>query len=220
MNRQQIAKLEAEVEALLDLTIRAYQRFIFLRPMLADQKLHRRINKEGKGVGFNRLRLWLYWSLVQQLSNICSDKDKRSPSITTVTRKLKKDVPLRKRLEEKYCKNPHFGEAELRVEFNNLYLDYLRRAEEMLASRAVGGYKKIRNKLISHNQLRQSKESPTAYDFFDVKIAKVKYGDERKLIETLRVLTKQLLLIVKKVDFGWDSTLQQAEKIAHDFWGT
>jgi hypothetical protein len=217
---EQIAKLEAEVEALLDLTIRAYQRFIFLRPMLADQKLHERINKEGKGVGFNRLRNWLYWSLVQQLSNICSDKDKRSLSIRTVTRKLKKDVPLRKRLEEKYCKNPHFGEAELRVEFNNLYLDYLRRAEEMLASQAVGGYKKIRNKLISHNELRQSKESPTGYDFFDVKIAKVKYGDERKLVETLRVLTKQLLLIVKKVDFGWDSTLQQAEEVAQQFWGT
>jgi hypothetical protein len=216
----EVEQLEAEVEALLDLTIRAYQRFIFLRPMMADQKLHDQINTEGKARGFNRLRLWLYWSLVQQLSNICSDKDKRSPSILRVTRKLKKDVHLRKQLEEKYCKNPHFGEAELRVEFNNLYLDYLGRADGMLSSQAVGGYKQIRNKLISHNELQQSKKSPTGYDFFDVKIAKVKYGDERILLETLQVLTKQLLLIVKNVDFGWDSALQQAEKVACEFWGT
>src|SRR6267378_2707342 len=58
--------------------------------MLANQKLHDRINKEGNAHAFERLRLWLYWSLVQQLSNICSDTDDRSPSIARVTEKLKK----------------------------------------------------------------------------------------------------------------------------------
>jgi hypothetical protein len=82
---EQIARLEAEVDALHILTIHAYEKFIFLRPMLANQELHDRINKEGKADGFKRLRLWLYWSLVQELSNICSDMDARSPSIATVT---------------------------------------------------------------------------------------------------------------------------------------
>jgi hypothetical protein len=78
---ERIAKLEAEVEALFDLTIRAHVRFIFLRPMLADQQLRDRIGKEAKAIGFQQLRDWLYWDLVQELSKICSDKEAKSPSI-------------------------------------------------------------------------------------------------------------------------------------------
>src|SRR4030095_9224420 len=94
---EQIAKLEGEVEALFDLTIRAYARFIFLRPMLRNQELLDRVGEEEKATGFRRLRNGLYWSLVQELTKICSDNDPRSPSIATVTRKLK-DLRLRKHL--------------------------------------------------------------------------------------------------------------------------
>jgi hypothetical protein len=219
---ERIAKLEAEVEALFNLTIRAYKRFIFLRPMLANQELLDRIRKEAKAIGFGRLRNWLYWGLIQELTNICSDEDKRkrSFSIKTVTRKLK-DVQLRNQLEEKWLNNcGEKGEKEdkARASFNREYSDYDRLAEEMLSSHSVGGYKKIRNKLISHNNLPRSRESPTGYDFPDVKDAKLKYGEERKLLETLRVLIKHLLLIVRNVDFSWDLFLQKEEQVARDFW--
>ncbi len=69
--------------------------------------------------------------------------------------------------------------------FNGVYSEYLERAEELLSSHSVGGYKTIRDKLISHNELRPS---TTGYDFFDVKEAKLQYGDERKLLETLQLL--------------------------------
>src|SRR6266496_3650492 len=101
---ERIVRLEAEVEALFDLTIRAYARFLFLRPMLTDLELHDRIGKEEKAIGFRQLRSWLYWSLVQELAKICSDKDPRSPSIMRLTEKLK-DTELRKRLEAKCLKN-------------------------------------------------------------------------------------------------------------------
>lgn len=196
---ERIAKLEAEVEALFNVTIRAYERLIFLRPMLANQELHDRIGKEAKGIGFRQLRNWLYWGLVQELSKICSDKDERSPSIATVTLKLK-DVQLRHQLEEKCVKNNReMGEADVRASFNRAYSDYERRAEEMLSSHSVGGYKTIRDKLISHNELRRSL---SGYDFFDVKDAQLKYGDERKLLETLQVLVDHLLLVVRNVDFS------------------
>ena len=212
---EQIKKLEAEVEALQTLTILAYQRFIFLRPMLANQELLDRINREGKVRAFEQLRYWLYWGLVQQLSNICSDRDERSPSITTVTRKLKDDVHLRKQLEKNYVKK----DRELEEEFNRVYSEYLQRAEEMLSSRSVGGYKTIRDKLVSHNELRQSPQSPTGYDFYDIKHAKVKIGDERKLLETLQVLVTDLLLIVKTVDSSdWDSIFQHEEEVARNYW--
>lgn len=214
---EQIKKLEAEVEALSNLTIRAYERFIFLRPMLANQELQDRIGEEGKVSGFERLRNWLYWGLVQELSNICSDKSESSPSIRTVTWKLK-DVELRNLLEEKYVKNNREMGEELRAEFNREYSDYLHRAEEMLSSRSVGGYKKIRDKLISHNDLQRSQRSATGYDFFDIKNLNLKYGDERKLLETLQVLICHLLTIVRNKDFTWDSIFQHEEEIAGKFW--
>jgi hypothetical protein len=218
MNKQ-IKRLEAEVEALRILTIRAYQRFIFLHPMLTNQELLNRINREEKGSAFQQLRYWLYWGLVQQLSNICSDRDDRSLSITTVTRRLKDDVHLRKQLGNKWIKNiREFGEAEVRADFDRAYSDYLQRAEEMLSSRSVGAYKQIRNKLVSHNALRPSPQSPTGYDFYDVKDAKVEIGDARKLLETLKVLVDDLLLIVKNVDSSnWDSIFQHEQEIVRNY---
>jgi AbiU2 len=209
----QTKKLEAEVEALQTLTIRAYQRFIFLRPMLANQELQNRINGEGKVRAFEQLRYWLYWGLVQQLSNICSDRDERSPSITTVTRKLKDDVNLRKQLEKKWVKN-----GATPADFDHTYSDYLQRAEEVLSSRSVGGYKKIRNKLVSHNALGRSPMSPTGYDFYNLKDANVTIGDERRLLETLEALVNSLLLIVKNVHSTLDSIVQQEEEVARKYW--
>jgi hypothetical protein len=215
---EQIAKLEAEVEALFELTLRAYSRFIFLRPMMNNQDLLDRIGKEAKGVGFRRLRDWLYWGLVQELAKVCSDKDSRSPSIASLTGKLK-NADLWTQLEAKCVKNNReMGEESVRTSFNEAYEDFLKRADEMLSSQSVGGYKKIRDKLISHNELRLSPESRTGYDFFDVKLAKIKYGDERKLLETLKLLIDELLLIVRNTDFSWNSFFEQEEQIARDFW--
>ena len=56
-----IAKLEAEVDSLLGLLIRAYGQFLFLRPMMVNEKLIERISLQEKGVGFGQLRDWLYW---------------------------------------------------------------------------------------------------------------------------------------------------------------
>jgi AbiU2 len=215
---ERIAKLEGEVEALFDLVLRAYARFIFLRPMMNNQDLLDRIGKEAKGVGFRRLRNWLYWALVHELAKICSDNDPRSPSIAKMTRKLK-DAQLRKQLEAKCLKNNReMGEEPVLASFNEAYEEFKRCAEEMLSSQSVGGYKKIRDKLISHNELRLSSESRTGYDFFDVKRTKVKYGDERKLLETLKVLIDDLLLVVRNVDFSWESFLRDEEKVTRDFW--
>jgi hypothetical protein len=135
-----------------------------------------------------------------------------------MTRKLK-DAELRKQLEAKCLKNKReMGEEPVRASFNEAYEDFQKRADEMLSSDSVGGYKTIRDKLISHNELRLSPESRIGYDFFDVKHAKLKYGDERKLLETLKLLIDDLLLTVRNVDFSWTSFFEQEEQLARDFW--
>jgi hypothetical protein len=210
-----VEKLEAEVEALFSLTTRAYSRFLFLRPMLASEKLTKRFGEQRKGVAFNRLRQWLYWSLVQELSKICSDNDSRSPSIAAITRKLK-DSEVRSHLQQKcVTKNREMGEERVRTDFNASYDHYLQHADELLSSHSVGGYKTVRDKLISHNELRRS---ATGYDFFDVRDAKLKYGDERKMLETLAQLIEDLELVVRNVSFDWSSWFRNEKKFVGDFW--
>lgn len=200
------------------LTIRAYARFAFLRPMMRNKVLLRRIARERKAEGFARLRNWLYWGFVLELNKICSDDDRRTPSLKRITEKLKEDHGLRKQLEDKYANNRRFEEVALRAEFNHLYSKYVRRAEKLLSSRSVGGYKIIRDKLISHNELRLSQGGATGYDFYDVKKAKLEYGDERRLLLKLQGLVKLLLIIVRSVDLDWGTSVRIEEKAARNFW--
>jgi hypothetical protein len=78
---EEVAKLEAEVEALFNLTMRAYEKFIFLRPMLTNQELHDRIGREAKAIGFRQLRNWLYWDLVQELSRPVLTRTRDRPQL-------------------------------------------------------------------------------------------------------------------------------------------
>jgi len=216
--KEQIKKLEAEVEALFTLMVRAYGLFAFIKPMMRNKVLLRRIESERKGEGFELLRNWLYWALVLELNKICSDDDERAPSLKGITKKLE-DVHLRKQLENKYANNHRFEEAVLRAEFNRLYSKYLQRAKKLLSSQSVGGYKTIRDKLISHNELRLSQEGPTGYDFYDVKEAKLKYGDESRLLSKLEGLVKLLLMIVRRGGgFEWGKSVRIEEQAARKFW--
>jgi hypothetical protein len=192
--QEAIAKLESQVEALFNLTLRASARFHFLKPMLDNRKLIDRIESENKGEGFNQLRNWLYWGLVLELSKLCRDSDKRSPSIHAIRKKLANDDALVQGLEDKYARNNRemFDEAALRAEFRNICKRFEKAADEMLGGRVAGGYRTIRNKLIAHNELRKDGQ------FHDVKDKGLKYGDERALLKTLRELVTDLALIRAK----------------------
>jgi AbiU2 len=211
-----ITKLESEVEALFNLTLRASARFRFLKPMLDNRKLIDRIELEGKGEGFNQLRNWLYWGLVLELSKLCRDNDTRSPSIYAIRERLANDASLVQTLEDKYAKanRQMFEEAELRAEFRKIYKRFEKGADEMLAGRVAGGYRTIRNKLIAHNELRKDGQ------FHDVKDEKLKYGDEHSLLKTLSELITDLALIVKNTDVqsAWNTPRQWDDEIATTFW--
>jgi len=215
--KERIERLEAHVDALLKLTIGAHERFLFLRPMMINQQLTDRIGNQERAICFRQLRGWLYWGLVLEVRKICSDSSDQSPCIRKFSIALE-DAETIKALEDKCVKNNRevAPEAELRSEFRGIYSRFTQHSREMLASNSVGGYKTVRDKLIAHNELRKS---PTGYDFFDdFKELKLKYGDERRLLETLRELVADLLHLVRNIDFSWDTFFRQEEKRVCDFW--
>jgi hypothetical protein len=215
--KERIEKLEAHVEALFKLTIVAHERFLFLRSMMINQQLIDRIRNQARGICFRQLRDWLYWGLVLEVRKICSDSSGQSPCIRKLNIALE-DAETIKALEDKCVKNNRemFPNAQLRAEFRGIYSRFRQKSREMLASHSVGGYKTIRDKLIAHNELRKS---TAGYDFFgDFKELKLKYRDERRLLETLRELVDDLLYLVRNIDFNWDTFFRQEEKNVCDFW--
>jgi HEPN superfamily AbiU2-like protein len=214
--QEKIAKLEAEVDSLLTLTIRANERFLFLRPMLANLPLNDRIQSEGKLPGFDRLRNWLYWGFIQELIKICSDNDPRTPCIAKIREQLQ-DAGTLKALEDKYSKSNRemATEAELRSEFKRIYRRFKDQSEEILSSTAAASYKRIRDKLISHNELKKSGDE---YSFLDIKPEKLKYGDEGKLLEKTRAAVDDLLTLVRNVDFSWQGSFDIATRAVCSFW--
>jgi AbiU2 len=215
--QEAIANLESQVEALLSLTLSAFERFCFLQPMLDNRQLLDRIEQEKKGAGFNRLRAWLYWSLVLELAKLCHDngKQKRAPSIYAIREKLSNPALLQA-LEDKYAKNNReLADADtLRAEFRTLYARFSESADRMLSERVAGGYKTIRDKLIAHNELRKDGQ------FHDVKTEGLKYGDEHALLKTLKELVTDLMLIVRNTDIQsvWSSSPVYDRQMVSDFW--
>jgi hypothetical protein len=194
--------------------------------MMINQQLIDRIKNEARGIGFRQLRDWLYWALILEIRKICSDKNEQTPCISKVRVALEESETI-KALEDKYVKSGReiAPKAQLRSEFRGIYSRFMQQSGEMLASDSVGSYKTVRDKLIAHNDLLKSARRPiesalpAGYNFFDdFEKLKLKYGDERTLLETLRGLVVDLLTLVRNVDFNWDSFLGQEEKHVCDFW--
>jgi hypothetical protein len=230
VNAERIAKLEAEVKSLLGLLIRAYGQFLFLRPMMLNEKLLERISSQEKGIGFRQLRDWLYWGFIQEIVKICLDSADRTPSIRKLTEALQ-DQSTVEALKEKYSRGspPEIEgldqediqqlqkqeESELQSEFDETYRRFQNRSAELLSSQALAGYKTIRDKLIAHNDLCKSDDG---YSFFDIKVLNLKRGQERQVLEAAKDVFNDLDALVCNASFSWEDFLEQETPHVCKFW--
>jgi len=228
MNKERIAKLEGQVNSLLELLIRAYAKFLFWRPMMVNESLNQTISSEERGACFKQLRNWLYWDFILELVKICDDSDERTPSIRQLKEALA-DTETLQDLKQKYSRRaPLKGmdeqtaqylqkqeEAELRSEFDEVYRRFQTSSDEIMSSSALSGYQTIRDKLIAHNELRKTDEG---YVFFDIKTLYLKWGHERKLLEMARTIIDDLNLLVRNASFHWESFFGLETKDVCSYW--
>jgi AbiU2 len=213
-----IKKLEPQVEALFTLTLNAFVRFRFLRPMLDNRELLDRIEQENKAVGFNQLRNWLYWGLVLELAKLCHDnvKQKRAPSIYAIRKKLSNRTVV-KALRDNYAnRGREVADAnEAKREFSIIYRRFCKTADWMLSTRVAGGFKTIRDKPIAHNELRKDGK------FHDVKDQRLNYGDEHALLKIIQALVTDLMTLVRGTDIAsiWHQPFEDQRQMTSEFWG-
>jgi HEPN superfamily AbiU2-like protein len=228
VNTERIVKLEAQVDSLLGLLVRAYAKFFFLRPMMLNEGLNQTISSEERGACFRQLRNWLYWDFVLELVKVCDDSDERTPSIRqlkealadtetlpALKEKYSRRAPLRGLDEETAQQLQNEEEQKLRSEFDEVYARFQKNADELLSSSAFKGFQTIRHKLIAHNQLRKT---DAGYEFFDIKVLYLKYGEERKLLAAAQTIVDDLDLLVRNGCFDWYSFFQMQEKDVCKFW--
>jgi AbiU2 len=230
VNAKRIDKLEAEVESLLGLLMGAYAQFLFLRPMMVNEHLIKRIALQEKGVGFRQLRDWLYWGFIQEIVKLCQDPDDRTPSIRKL-RKVLEDETTLQALKEKYSRRSppqiegvdqriinHFQkqeESELRLEFDETYRRFRKSSAELLSSDALAAYKKIRDKLIAHNELHKS---DAGYSFFDINILNLKYGQESQVLEAAKEIFDDLDSLVRNSSVAWNQFFEHETREVCKFW--
>ena len=198
--------------------------------MMLNDKLNARISTEGRGAAFDQLRNWLYWDFIQELVKICADSDPRSPSIRNIKtalgdeqiiRELRRKYTLRTPISagkdyEVFLRRLH--EEEQRVlcnEFDQTLRGFHDASDALLASEALAGYATIRDKLIAHNELRHA---PERHGFFDIAVLKLKYGQERELLEQAREIVDAIELLVRTCSFAWDSFIDRETRNVCTFW--
>jgi hypothetical protein len=223
--------LARKVDSGFTVFLRAYALHLYVRPMMGNAGLIARYGTPERQAGFNELRNALYWTVILELTKICDDRDQRTPSIFNF-RDAFRDSRLLEQLEALYAplRLPQLpGEstekwrllaeqesAQRRLEFNRRLQETLAACDELLASPVLAGYKTIRNKLIAHNEL-----IPTAagtYSFFEIQELKLKYGDERRLIELAQKAFDGLNSVVRRASFSWDSFFNPEERDVKGFW--
>lgn len=103
----------------------------------------------------------------------------------------------------------------LHNEFDETLRTFGNASDSLLASDALAGYKTIRDKLIAHNELCHTSER---YGFFDITVLKLKYGQERELLEQAREIVDAIELLVRTCSFAWDSFVEREIADVCTFW--
>ena len=212
MNDDKVQKLVAHTDTLLILLIKTYSQYLFLRPMMFNTELIVRYADPRKRTGFEHFRNTLYWTLVLEVVKLCDDSDSRSPSIAGLRRELSspevEDIleerysrsawpQLPGQTKENYARAQAEDSAHSRQRFRETFSKFMADSLTLLTSVEFLALKEARDKQVAHNELR----------FIDGKyqfasIEDLKYGHERKILETARVIVASTCKSVALVSFG------------------
>jgi AbiU2 len=227
-----LSDLKAEVELLSTLLQSAYIDYLFLRPVMSDVGLKNRMEKEGKLEGFNQIGEALYWWFIQQLVKIWDDRGSqaRHVSIRKILTNIA-DYRIVQQLEDRHARwmRPH-GELpdpetlnsikkreqqEQREEFRRRLDRVLSEGAALLAAEPLQAYRRVRNKLIAHTEVRKGEDRLKRYPIENLRL---KFGTERELLRNTIRIVHELESLICGVDFSWESLRSLYERDVAAFW--
>lgn len=232
----QIDKLQAHAAHLLDAFISLKQRYAMLHPMLFDRTVVTEYGSSSRARGFQTLRHSLFLSCAQDIAKLSLDNDDRTPSIRKLQSALTKPdvvgvmreafaswvVPS---VEEET--DPEIREALRRMELREQaarreqFEEILKRTQavwsDLEADPSLKAFHTIRDKVSAHTEVHLVADK---YKFVDIAELGIKWGDLKRVIDSMQAIVEDLGLLIRNAGFAWDSLESQLGKASSDFWAT
>ena len=234
---EQIRKLDAHANHLLNGFLDLRAKYAMLEPMLFDKSLQTSMARE-RAHGFLLLRHTLFLSCAQDVAKLGCDDDKRTPSITKIIDALADDS-LRAKLRDMYSEraptvwmneNPASPElraalvemdareeVERRAEYDGLYAELTDRWATLATTPAIKAFRVIRDKISAHTEIRLVDGKYGAHDIEELGI---KWTDLRDTITEMQQIVESIGLLVRSCNFAWDMYDEQLGRIAGGYWQT
>jgi hypothetical protein len=223
--RQQVTKLAAHVETLLDILLDAHARWALLRPILTDRSI---ISAWGGGTrarALDGIRRSLVHVCVLDIAHITLESDERSPSIKKVMKDLQIQSTL-KLLRSGFiaawagtkASTPDFEERarEAEAKFDS-DLAIARNGWAALESSArLKGFKTFRDKNLAHVELMYESGR---YEQLKVSALGIKWKDIGLILDEIQPVVLALNSICRAAGMDMEGTRERFAESATIFWG-
>jgi hypothetical protein len=233
-DNQQIVKLRAQAEHLLDLFIALRERFAMLQPLAFDQQLAKRAGAGPPARGYIILRNTLLQSCIQDLVKLALDPDPRTPSITNLMAAFQ-DAAVRQRLLADYAVSPKpmlVGPGDplpsevledimarekqrLARDFEKAWLDLTGSWATLKADARLAAFKTWRDKLIAHAELHHAEGK---YHLTDLSSLGLKWRDLGDVVAAVQHLVESIGTVTRGASFAWKMLDDQLGEASQDFW--
>ncbi len=229
----QIEKLEAYAGHLLDTFILLRERYAILAPILFDKDVVARHGTKERSSGFNILLNSLFLSCAQDIAKLAMDQDDRAPSIHNLVRAVT-DEKLRADFRSRYAswaisplaeQDPEVLAALQKMQvkehvergehFDKLYCELTELWAQLSTSSEMKAFKTIRDKVSAHTEIRLSADK---YQSVDVSKLGLKWGDLRKMVDTMQRIVELLGLLVRNAGFAWEMLDEQLDVASRNYW--
>lgn len=234
MNAQEITKLRARTEHVLDLFIALREKYALLRPLAFRQDLVERWPKGPAARGLLALRNALLSSCVQDVAKLALDKSEQAPSIHNIVATLERD-DVRDALRKEYAKAPPVlggdhddpsvramlsemqknEEVERGKQFDEEWKTVSKKWRVLGHGDALQAFKTWRDKLIAHSDLHHKGGEYRLLDLTDLGL---KWGDLGELVTELQAIVDSVNLCVRGANFAFDMLDEQLEAASSGFW--
>ncbi len=233
MNSQQIVKLRARAEHLLDLFIGLRERHALLRPLAFDRSLAERVGSGPASRGHLILKTTLLWICVGDLYKVTLDRSARSPSVVNIMTTL--DGPsVRDRLRKEFSvrilpqvdhEDPSviaalaqmraMEEGQRRESFDRSWKQLGDEWTALQAENALNRFKEWRDELIAHADLRQAEGK---YRLLDLGSLDLRWSDLGGLLDRVQSIVVLITLLVRHASFDFADLGSSLRNASEAFW--
>ncbi|MBT4945429.1 MAG: hypothetical protein HON27_04595 [Candidatus Marinimicrobia bacterium] len=237
----QLKKIQSFTEIMINKFIDSRLKWAFIVPILHDQAVIDNLKIRPNGAfGIQFLRIELYLSFLQALANLISDSDKRSASIENIIG-LTKKPGAKQLLRESFTKpmskesfvfvgeysqqwkDQHVSrkikeyKADNESLFDNKFDKVIATAESFLDSQMVEKLKSIRDKTISHYEVRPNDGE---YKLMAIEDFGLTWDDGIKIYKATRPIVEDLGLYIRSTGYAIDFAEEDQNRLGTGIWNT